>query len=335
MKRIRLAICIGDCEYQNRLADCLMKHYREQLELHLYENWEQIREQRESCDIWLFGDCEEALEENWEEPFVYLSEGDSMKEYRDGICVTEKYQEVSSIVDLIFEQIPEEVCPVDEAGSISGKTDVVAVYSLSENDYQLPFGVTLGSILGEQKRVLLVDMQENSGFTQVIGESGVLGLEEILVMAENENFSKKRISSCIGHGIGIDYIYPLNDYECLSEAERDTCLRMLGMLRADMGYEVVILNLGSRFAGFSEVLEQCDRIYLLQRMGGICKWRESEFMDELGRRGLDRVAEHLIRVEIPPMNYPVASFERLVEQWKWNEMGDRIRSIHPQVGSHG
>lgn len=246
----------------------------------------------------------------------------------------EKYQEVNKIVEEILSHVSDEVRMVQQTGKIPVKTRIAAVYSLSENEFQLPFSVTLGSILGEQERVLLIDLQENSGLTQVM-EDGTLGLEEILVMAESGSYSKNRISSCIGHQYGMDYIYPVENTECLCEAQGKTYMQMLSMLSADREYDVLILNLGTRFSGFMELLNHCTEIYLIQKEGGLCKWREYEFMEELERRGCPDIGGRVIQVGLPLINFPITSFERLVEQWKWNEMGDLIRRMIPQECSHG
>ena len=53
-------------------------------------------------------------------------------------------------------------------------------------------------------------------------------------------------------------------------------------------------------------------------------------MEELLKHGEDW--EHKVReIEIPPAVSPVISCERLVEQWKWNELGDSIRRMMPGV----
>ncbi len=55
-------------------------------------------------------------------------------------------------------------------GVCEAKLQVLAVYSLAENEMQLPFAVTLSSILSENEKVLLLDLQENSGLSQLMGE---------------------------------------------------------------------------------------------------------------------------------------------------------------------
>lgn len=341
MQKVRIAICIGEDEYRSRFVSCLMKHYQDRLSLYVFESVEMFRAARETpYEISLFSDCSEelsALAGECTEPVLYLYDPECLdvalqaEAEEGGVYFVEKYQEVNKIVDEILARISDEVMKVKETGTLSGRTRMVAVYSLSENEYQLPFSVTFGSIVGEQEKVLLVDMQENSGFTQIMEQEGRLGMEELLVMAESGSYSKSRIASCIGHLHGMDFVYPAENADCLCEAQASTYMAMLSMLTGEMDYDTVILNLGVRFQGFAEILNRCPEIYLMHRNGGLSQWREYEFVEELRRKGYSGVAERMIKVEIPVISYPVTSFERLVEQWKWNEFGDFIRGMAPQT----
>lgn len=344
MQKAKIAICIGETEYRNRFVSCLMKHYQSRLELHVFGDAGQFLQAHEApFEACLFADCEEelsALTGECTEPVLYLYDPEDIdcnvqtKAEKGGVCFVEKYQEVNRIVDEILAHISDEVRTVQETGRISGKTRIVAVYSLSENEYQLPFSVTFGSIAGEQEKVLLVDLQENSGLSQIMEQEGRLGLEELLVMAESGSYSKSRVVSCIGHLHGIDFVYPVENAECLCEAQASTYITMLAMLTREPDYDTVVLNLGVRFQGFTEILKRCSEIYLMHRKGSLCQWREYEFLEELRKKGYSDVAERIVKVEIPVISCPVTSFERLVEQWKWNEFGDFIRGMvpHPAVG---
>ena len=104
----------------------------------------------------------------------------------------EKYQEVNYIIDEILKNIGNEIRDVKECGKVRLKTRVAAVYSLSESEFQLPFAVTLGSILNEKERVLVLDLQENSGLTQLTNGQETSGLEDLMIMAETGKYSYSR-----------------------------------------------------------------------------------------------------------------------------------------------
>lgn len=333
MNKIRLAVSIGDAEYQSRLVDCLMKHYKDRLELHVFEEVQQLLDSADRFDLWLAGDYPELLESEAVIPVLYLCE-DEPESKPEHFLFAGKYQKVNHIVELLTEMLPEEECRIRASGEQVQGLRIAAVYSLSENEYQLPFAMTLGALL-EEETPILVDLQENSGITQIMEGAREKGLEELLLMAAEDSCSKKMLASCIGHGSNMDYVYPAENAENLCETDGQTYIRMLNMLRRELGYERIILNLGSRFSGFIDLLKACSCIYLLGRENGMSRWREQEFMEEITRRGCPELRDHIQRISIPIASTPSVSFERLVEQWKWNEMGDLIRRVLPRAVLHG
>jgi hypothetical protein len=183
--------------------------------------------------------------------------------------------------------------------------------------------------------VLLIDLQENSGISQMVDCQGEVGIEDMLVMAESETYSQSRLLSCIGHLDRTDFVYPTSNTECLCEVQNGTYQKLFQLLWHEMNYGTIILNMGSRFVGFFDLLDSCNEIYLMKSRGGLGQWREKEFYSELELRGNDHIKENLREITIPLMQTPMVSYERLVEQWKWNEFGDSIRRMMPGVMSVG
>lgn len=338
MSRVRLGLYIGDREYGERFTGCLMKHYQDQLELHIYTDAEALWKAGDCLDVILLSDYKgESSHLEQLLPVIYLCDGEEdLEQFQEGgVYFVDKYQEVNKIVDEILKQIGEEIRNVKKSGSLQGHLQILAVYSLSENEYQLPLAVTLASILSEKERVLLLDLQENSGLSQLMDCEYAVGMEELLVMAESGRYSKGRIVSCIGHLDRTDVVYPAENTECLCEVQNATYQRLFQLLANEMEYSTIVLNMGSRFVGFFDLLGSCQEIYLLKSRGGLGQWREQEFYDELERRGDVGVSRHLREIQLPLMTTPMISCERLVEQWKWNEFGDSIRRMMLEVVSLG
>jgi hypothetical protein len=333
MQKIRLAVLMEDEEHRNRLSAYMMLHERDRFELHIFTDVMQLEENQKQFDAVLCSGCLKELAlvaAKRKEPFVYLLDGEQndeiLEEYRERFCFIEKYQSMNQTVDEILKIAGCEIQAVRESGQIPEKTKMIAVYSLAENEYQLPFLVTLASVLGEQNRVLILDLQENSGFTHLVNEVPEGGMEDVLAMAESGKYSRNRLFSCIGHLDQADYIYPARNSECLCEAGSGMYVRLLQMLGEEQEYSMILLNFGSRFRGFFEILNRCQIIYLMTKKGGLCQWREFEFTEEAAKRGYTGLPGKMVKVEIPIMAVPT-SCERLVEQWKWNELGDMIRRM--------
>lgn len=341
MNRAKIAIYICDGEYRNRLTGYLLGHYRNQFELHIFTELSQLLEEKVRIyDVMLLGDCQTELAQIQRvrgEPIVYLSEteGETPADYNNSsvVCVMDKYAGADSIAEALRRVIGEQ--GVVTKGRTLRKKQIIGVYSLTESGFQLPFAITLASFLQESRRVLFVDLQENSGFSKMNPQAGELNLEDILVMISSGKWDGMRLATGIGHIKHMDYLYPAQNSEYLCEVDASLYLKLLDALEQEMDYEVILINFGARFLGFFQVLSRCERVYLMQRRGGIGVWREQEFYDEMEKKGLSELRNCMEKVEIPLLSGPMDSCERFVEQWRWNEFGDTIRRSLEREASFG
>lgn len=305
MKKIRLGIYIEDSEYGDRLTCYFMNHYKDQLEIHMYTMREQLEHLEGEIDIMLSSELDQ-----WNNKYIPLIQivEETPIESEEGIYFVEKYQEVNRIVEEILKHVGGEVRDLTSEGSLIGQTRLISVYSLADNQYQMPFAMTLSSILSENEKVLLMDFQENSGLSRMLEQS-------------------------VEHKL--DYVYPIENTECLCEINTVICNNLLQMLGKEMHYDCIVLNMGTRFKGFFDILDRCSDIYLVQKKGGISQWREYEFTEELIERGLSNVVERIKLIEPPVITTPVSTCDKLVELWKWNEFGDVIRNMTRGISCAG
>lgn len=337
MRKIRLGLCLLDQEYGERFTACLMKHYQDQFELHIFTDMQMTLKSCNGLDGVVLSEWEESyLALTDTVPVIMLYDSEQCAEPQEGgLFFVDKYQEVNKIVDEILRHIGEEIRQVQENGHLRQRLRTFAVYSLSENEYQLPLAVTLASIMCEKEKVLLLDLQENSGLSQLLGGSKDAGLEELLVMAESGKYSRGRMIACVDHLDNLDVVYPVCNTECLCEAQAQTYHKLLQLLSEEMGYTTIILSMGSRFVGFFDVLASCEDVFLMKGRGNLGQWREKEFRVEMEKHMNTAVEDHIRTVELPRVSAPMISCERLVEMWKWNEFGDSIRRMIPGVMSVG
>ncbi len=339
MQKMKLAICMEDAEYQARFTNYVFGHYKEQFELHGYQSMPQFAEYagERGEQILLTDAWEEGKIPGWGKPVLYLTEdaAGEQEEQDHQIRRIEKYQDAGKIVESILKSVDDRIYEVtgNHMPSLNQKT--LAVYSLAETEYQLPFVLTLASILGESQRTLVLDLQENSGLQQMFGEGENQGLEELMVMAKGGKFSKNRLLSCICRREDWDYVYPAVDTECICSMESESYFKILELICSEMNYDVILVNLGTRFSGFFEVLKQSRAVFFLEGQSGLAKAREHEFERELDRNLWRDAAEKMIKMEIPFRPAQVIPCERLVDEWKWNEFGDRIRRLVPEVTQIG
>ena len=134
MKRVRLGVCIADREFSDRFVNCLVKHYRNQLELHMFTELTRLWEAVRDVDVALLEAqdlCEMEGGADWSEkppcPVVALFDSEEMESFEEkgGVYLVEKYQEVNKIVDEIMKHIGEEIRDVTQNGSLPARARAI------------------------------------------------------------------------------------------------------------------------------------------------------------------------------------------------------------------
>ncbi len=326
MEKIALGICLFEKEYEKRFCAIIMNYYRSKVNLYIYSSMEEIAENQLSSLV--IDDYETAImmQRRLKIPIICLTEKGINSEIEGVICV-DKYMEVSSIMSEIIQQIGGEITEIFEGGTYTPKTSLIGVYGLSESEFQLPLVLTLADILGESERVLVLDLQENSGLDVYERPKDCLCLEDLFLMVKSGNCKREHMQRAIGKHNRMEYVYPVVNTEVLSELERREMLLLVDLLKESFDYKVIIINLGSRFQGFFELLNQCSQIYMLQNRGGLGKWREYEFIEEICKRGYNRLVDKLVKIEVPLITQNFLTCREIAEQWRWDEFGDNLRKL--------
>lgn len=326
MNKKELAICIGDEEYQNRFTNCLINHFKNQFRISIFTSMEELEQAKKSeYDIILLGDY--ALE--WAKVFgedgfkvVFLG-NEELGMISSNVFLTDKYQPVHKIVDNMFQLTGMEEKAFSEKRY--QKMERVGVYALSNIQLQIPFSMTLSAIQREKGSVLVLDLQENSGLSELGEETVPSGLEELLALAETGVYTKGRIVSAIGHLEYCDYVYPAKNSQCITEADSAMYEKMFQILEEEMDYDKIIINFGSRFQGFFELLDRCESVYFLKQDSLLDQVRETEFFEEIRQRGYEHSMNKFVKIPLSDRGYAHLNSSQLIRLWQWGEMGDLLR----------
>lgn len=317
MGKIKIAICIGDAQYQERFVKCLMNHYRERYELHIFEEVaELLAVERRQYAGYILG--EEA----------YQSLGGQEADAANILVLNEenKYQEVYKLMEELELLLGDYLAAVSGGGS--AKRRVVGVYSLTHPHMQMPFAALVSGIYAEKGKTILLDFQADSGLRAIAkGGEAELGMEDVMAIAMAGNYSKSRLLSAIGHSRKWDYVYPVKNSRCLQEVSGEMVSNIIHLLSTELEYRTIIVNLGDSAAAICELAEELDACYFLYPKGDGGIWRERNYIEEMERRGKDDVLHRITRVEIPAVSGADADWEGIVEQWKWNNVGNVVRKL--------
>ena len=214
-----------DLEYQNRFVGCFMNHYNHLYELHVFTSASQMESSNErEYAVIITG------EYNTDELAIFVERGAIIlnleedfageKETEEIVTGIEKYQEVYKIVEQIERLIAERV-PGKGNRWQNLKCEMIGVYSLTQEMYQTPFAALLGMLYGEQRKVLILDLQSSSGLSEMEEGMASMGLEDLLSVVMTGNYSKSRILECIRHEAEWDYVCAVQNMECLAEGTKE------------------------------------------------------------------------------------------------------------------
>lgn len=310
--KIRLAICLRDETYQERLIRCLMKHYGDRYEFHVFPNIEAVQQEDFSQYAGYLLEDKDREELHWEDVklqrVVFLTEEDTYKE-----------------VYKLMEQVEKCVAThrIEFTSEKQHKPFIVGVFSTDVPTLQLPFSMLVAEILKEKNKTIFLDLQEFSGFV----EAGELALEDMLAMMVANNYVKERAICAIGHDTIGDYVYPLKNTRCLLEITNEVLRKLTKHLIEDLGYEGIVFNLGSIVVNLEEVFQMCDVIFLPVMKKDMGNWRERHFMAELERKENEDVLHRIHRMEVSTVSGTDGDFTRVSQQWKWGPLGESIRKI--------
>ena len=95
----------------------------------------------------------------------------------------------------------------------------------------------------------------------------------------------------------------------------------------ELGYDTVVLNLGSVVLNQEDVADLCDKLFLLDAKGCAGAWRLQQFAAEVERKGDYSVLHRIQRIEIPSVSGEDKEWRRLCEQWRWSGLGSLLRKI--------
>ena len=358
MQKYKLAVCIGDEVYQNRFVRCLMKHYPNQFEVHIFTQIAELRQLKaQEYEVIIVGDCaKEELEGfvNRGDKCLYLCEEKEEASDTQTMVFTEKYQEVYKITDVIEKMIGTAIQNVSEKNAHTfGR--IIGVCSFTQEKLQLPFSVTLCSICKEKEPAILLDLQAFSGLEteckpnevslgkiNLINASSVdmgasidkmsekyweesLGMEDMMTIAMTGEYTKSRLLAAIGREADFDYVHSVKNPECLAEGTLEIYKNMIKILIEDMGYHTIIINFGSMFSGMLELMEACQDFYLLTAKGEGVSWRECAFREILTSRGNENFFHKMTRFEVPTIYGMDENWKQLAQNFRWNEIGNKLR----------
>ena len=257
---------------------------------------------------------------------IILSEGVHPPEL-DQYPSVYKYQSSSDVIREVMECYGAEKKTTPQYRVLKKTTEILGVFSPLGRCLKTSFALTLGQILAKDKAVLYLNMEEYSGFEELLGKGFAHNLSDLLyyVRQDNQNLLHKMNSMVQTIG-NLDYIPPVQMPADIRGTAWQDWEQLIQMITTESSYEVVVLDMGSGIDDNFQLLDLCRRIYMPVLYDAVSMCKIAQFENLVRIWDFPQILEKTVKIK-PPFHMATAPSPNYIEQLMWSELGDYVREI--------
>ena len=258
---------------------------------------------------------------------VILSEGVHSPEL-DQYPSVYKYQSSSDVIREVMACYGAEKAAVPAVFPVLKKTtEILGVYSPLGRCLKTSFALTLGQVLAKERAVLYLNLEEYSGFEELMGRGFSQNLGDLLyyVRQENKNLIH-RMNGMVQTVNNLDYIPPVQTPWDIRGTVWADWERLLDEIVRNSSYEIVVLDIGSEVDEIFQLLNRCKRIYMPVLSDVISACKIAQFENLVRIWDYTQILPRITRIR-PPFHMESGSGETYVQQLVWSELGDYVREV--------
>lgn len=198
-----------------------------------------------------------------------------------------KYQSIDSVLRELS-RLESEDCQTnaDQSAILLKQTNqsnnrIVSIFSPSNEDVQSYISLCIAKQLGNEKRVLYLNLLENTGMEQLFEEKFENDISDFFYfLKQKKGDLQKRLQGLVYHTSKFDYIpaaFQAKGLYELSEEDRIIFFRFLRLLK----YDVIVVDFGNSIMGIEELIKESDHTYCLTREHWAARIRMNHFMNTI------------------------------------------------------
>ena len=331
MKKNIFAVCDLEVDYAYNFIGYLNQKKNIPFEIQAFTSRESLMEygKKNYIELLLISDkamCREIKEMDIGK-IVILSEGVHLPEL-DQYPSVYKYQSSSDVIREVMACYGEEKAVLPAQFPVLKKTtEILGVYSPLGRCLKTSFALTLGQVLARERAVLYLNLEEYSGFEELMGKGFSYNLSALLyyVRQDNQNLVMK-MNSMIQTVNNLDFIPPVQAPGDICGTSWEDWEHLLREIELHSSYEVIILDIGSGIDEIFQMLDKCKRIYMPVLSDTMSVSKIAQFENLLRIWDYPQVLAKTEKVRLP-FHIGGASPEVYIEQLVWSELGDYVRAL--------
>lgn len=295
-------ICDMELEYAKNLMRVIDKHGELGVQMHLFQDLEQLKEFSKQKDIHIMVidedyPAQERRQIGADRRYI-LVKGDE-RDLLPGEKAIYKYQSSDMILGSIQEGtmiISEE--PLSKKAN-TAERQLIGIYSPIHRIGKTRLAMDLGRGFAKNGPVLYLNLEEYSGCSYYFPDNEEADLGDLLYYIRQESGNiGLRISAIAGQIDGMDYIPPMPVIQDLRSVREEEWINLFEKVFQNCIYKTVILDLGDGIDGLYEILRRCYTVYTPYIEDPVSQAKLKQYVRNLRQTGYEDVLEHTIQKKI-------------------------------------
>lgn len=215
----------------------------------------------------------------------------------EGLSQIHKYQKADNILRDILKEY--EITSIF-SGSSSYDMQLYGVYSPLHRIGKTTFALAMCQELGKDKKVLYLNLESCSGFTDLMQREYSVDLTDLLYCArQEEGMLMSQLASAAQGFYNLDYIPPAKIPVELTDITAEEWNELLDQLIGSGIYDLIMIDFGEGIQGLLGLLARCDRIYMPVMDDFFSQSKLSQYEEMLETLDYQEIIEKTKRVYLP------------------------------------
>lgn len=302
MKKKIFVLCDLEENYAFRMAEYIMDKVPRSYALHLFTKTKELGIFLEQHKVSVLLIAERAMRElktALDIPNIFiLQEGDE-EVGSDYPCIS-KFQSPEEVIRAVSEHITEFEGWNDNKRTVKSKSKIIGVYSPVRRCLQTSFALTMGQLLSREHKVLYLNFECYSGFSQMLHREFPADMMDMLYYfrCAKEKLAI-RLPSIVQTINGLDFIPPGESCIDMQEITGENWSELLEIIEEISDYEYLILDLTDGMNGLFELLSRCYKIYTITKDDGFAMAKMEQYEKILQLNEMDDIADKTVKCRFP------------------------------------
>ncbi len=307
MKQKIFAICDLEETYAFRMAEYIVEKGNIPYALHLFTSTEEFSIFLQSNEISILLISESAmiklqtkkLQTKLDIPNVFVLEETGQERMEEYVYIN-KFQSPDKIIKTMLEQMSEFSDWTKEKTEQESRLKIIGVYSPVRRCLQTSFALTMGQLLAKEHKVLYLNFECYSGFSQMLHKEFPADMMDMVYYFKcaKEKLSI-RLPSIVQTINGLDFIPPGQSFLDMQGISGEKWVELLQMLEKISDYEYLILDLTDGMNGLFELLSRCYKIYTITKDDSFAMAKMHQYERILQLNALDDIVSKTVKCRFP------------------------------------